>query len=160
MVYFMLAFVARPLHDVVDARATVWLVSNRRYLGLSFAAWHLLHWPILVCFYRILGPDEFWDDFYDILMPGIVILLVITFMAATSTDRAQRWLGMRTWSALHTIGAYTVWAWAFQIYLQRIPERADRHDYVYVWALVAVLAVRWIARVKRVIKPAATRARP
>jgi hypothetical protein len=32
-----------------------------------------------------------------------------------------------------------------------VPERADTHDYVYVWALVAVLAVRWIALIKRVV---------
>jgi hypothetical protein len=34
-------------------------VANRRYLGLSLAAWHLLHWPIIACFVKILGPSEF-----------------------------------------------------------------------------------------------------
>src|SRR5690349_1415459 len=51
--YFFAAFIARPLHDFVSNRATSWLLANRRYLGLSFAAWHLLHWPILGSFYYL-----------------------------------------------------------------------------------------------------------
>jgi DMSO/TMAO reductase YedYZ heme-binding membrane subunit len=132
--FFIAAFVARPLHDVVGGRATSWLVSNRRYLGLSFASWHLMHWPILACFLGIEGPQGFWEDFGDFFLPAIAILLLITAMAATSTDRSQQWMGMRRWSAFHTVGQYVIWSWAFRIYIRRMPDDADLHDRVYLWA--------------------------
>jgi DMSO/TMAO reductase YedYZ heme-binding membrane subunit len=147
--YFVIAFVARPLNDLFDAGWTHWLKANRRYIGLSFAAWHLQHFPILGTLLVILGPHEFWAYFGDVILPAGTILLTITAMAATSTDGAQRWLGMRWWSALHTVGSYAVWAWAFQIYLNRIPDDADRHDYVYLWLLIGALVVRWIAAARR-----------
>jgi hypothetical protein len=111
-----------------------------------------MHWPILLTALALLGPAEFWEWFGDFAIPAGTILTVITLMAATSTDRAQRFLGMRLWSAFHTVGLYLAWAWSFRIYLQRIPEFADRHDYVYLWLLVGVLAFRWIMAVRRLFK--------
>jgi sulfoxide reductase heme-binding subunit YedZ len=143
--YFLAAFLARPLDDLVGGKVTAWLVAHRRYLGLSFAAWHLPHWPIIAGFVIILGPSEFWDGFGDFALRAGAVLLVITLLAATSFDGAQRFLGMRLWSAIHTVGVYVIWSWFLKIYVDRVPDRADTHDVVFAWILVAALALRWIA---------------
>src|SRR5206468_10459762 len=40
LVLFLAVFVASPLRAAWPSRATRWLVENRRYLGVSFAASH------------------------------------------------------------------------------------------------------------------------
>jgi len=153
MLYVIAAFITRPLHELVHSSVTARLLANRRYLGLSFASWHLVHWPVITGFVLILGPEEFWANFGDFVIPAGTILLVITIMAATSNDRAQRFLGMRLWSAIHTLGLYAIWSWAFTIYLGRLPGE-ELHNYVYLWLLIGALAFRWIMTARRVLQRA------
>jgi hypothetical protein len=150
MIYFIVAFTARPLNDLLHMRWTGWLQNNRRYIGLSFAAWHLQHFTVFITLTVLMGASDFLESINDVALPAGTILGVIALMAATSTDRAQRWLGMPVWSAFHTVAAYLVWAWAVRVYLQRFPDYADRHDYVYLWLLVGALVIRWIAAAKRI----------
>ncbi|CAN5686630.1 hypothetical protein BH11MYX1_BH11MYX1_01280 [soil metagenome] len=167
MGYFILAFIARPLHDAFHNRVTSWLLVNRRYVGLSFAAWHLPHWPVIVGFVVVLGPSTFWEYFGDFFLPAIAVLSVITLLAATSTDWAQRKLGMKTWSAIHTVGIYAIWVWAMQIYLSRIPAEPETgnpgpgiHDYVFLWLLLGALAFRWLMLAVRLWKRNTSQPKP
>lgn len=141
---FILVFITRPLHALVQSSATAWLLANRRYLGLSFAAWHLVHWPLLTTLMVLVGPAKFWDMFQSIVIPAGTILLVITLMAATSNNRSRQFLGKPLWSAIHTIGIYAIWAWAFRIYMHKL-KHPNVHAYVYVYTglLVAALLLRW-----------------
>jgi DMSO/TMAO reductase YedYZ heme-binding membrane subunit len=152
MLYFVLAFISRPLHDSVDNPVTRWLVANRRYLGLSFASWHLPHWPILAAMISFAGLSLFWDIFGYALIPATVILMMISVMAATSSDRAQRLLGTRLWSIIHLVGVYAIWFWAFQIYVNRVPDRAGVHDYIYIGLLGGALVFRWSMAVRRIAR--------
>lgn len=140
---FILVFICRPLHDAVGSSVTAWLLARRRYLGLSFASWHLMHWPILGGLMVLLGPATFWEGFREIAVPAGSVLLVITLMAATSTDGAVRFFGNRIWSTIHTLGLYTVWVWFFHVYADGLDFRG-LHGYVYFGLLIAALAFRWI----------------
>src|SRR5262249_1978228 len=75
---FILVFVTRPLHVVVHNSTTAWMLANRRYLGLSFAAWHLMHWPILGSILALVGPAEFWAMYRSFGVPALSVLVVIT----------------------------------------------------------------------------------
>jgi sulfoxide reductase heme-binding subunit YedZ len=123
---FLLAFVTRPLHDLFGNRATAWLLANRRYIGLSFAVWHLIHWPILGSMMYLLGPETFWEYFGDFAIPAGSVLLVITLLAATSNNASQRVLGKRVWSAIHTAGIYVIWGWFFRVYVASRRSRTSR----------------------------------
>jgi DMSO/TMAO reductase YedYZ heme-binding membrane subunit len=148
--FFIAVVICRPLDDLLHNSSTSWLVANRRYLGLSFASWHLMHWPILASILVLLGgPTAFWNAFHGFLLPwGGPILLVITIMAATSFDGAQRALGMRLWSAIHTIGLYTIWVFFFKIYVRRLPT-AKVYNYWYIGILVGALSLRLLMGARR-----------
>lgn len=139
---FMLVFITRPLHDLIDSAWTAWLLANRRYLGLAFAAWHLIHWPILTSMVVLEGPATFWKFTHSYLVPAFCVLLAITFMAATSSNRAVRWLGKRRWSLLHTIGLYAIWLWFVRIYVLMARYQV-LHAYIYLGLAAAGLVLRW-----------------
>jgi methionine sulfoxide reductase heme-binding subunit len=156
---FMLAFVARPLHDLFHNRTTAWLVANRRYIGLSFAAWHLIHWPILGSIMWIVGPAKFWAFFGDFAIPAGSVLLVISLLALTSNNASQRFLGKRVWGAIHTAGIYVIWGWFFKVYvLSKLPQITDPAQKPYIFVYVAILfagmTLRLLMAARRLVKRA------
>jgi sulfoxide reductase heme-binding subunit YedZ len=153
---FLAAFVAHPLHDLVGSKATGWMLANRRYLGLSFAAWHLPHWPILGAFMVMLGPSTFWKYFGSFAIPAGTVLIVITLLTTTSFNRAQKFLGKKLWSAIHTIGIFTIWAWFFRVYMLRHhnPKHAAPYVDVYLVLMVAAMVLRVAMTVRRRMKRA------
>ena len=50
--FFILAILIRPLHQLLHTKWTAWLLANRRYVGLSFAAWHLQHLEQVVLWFQ------------------------------------------------------------------------------------------------------------
>ena len=151
---FLLVFVTRPLHDLFGNRNTAWMLANRRYLGLTFAVWHLMHWPILASLLALVGPAEFWEAFSDIIVPAGGVLVVITLLAVTSNNASQRFFGKRVWGAIHTVGIYIIWVWFAKVYvLSKLPEiasfSAKPYIFVYVSLLFAAMALRLIMATRR-----------
>jgi len=154
---FMLVFVARPLHDLLHKSWTAWLVANRRYLGLSFAAWHLIHWPILGSMIAIQGWTTFYKYTHSYVVPAAAVLVVISIMAATSSNGAMRVLGKPVWSGIHTVGLYIIWFWMVRTYVLRLP-RHEIHGYVYLGIAFAGLAFRLAMAARRRARGAMTQA--
>ena len=102
---FLLVFTASPLHRLRPSAVTRWLMANRRYVGLCVAASHLWHLVAIVAFVRLylLEPLE-----PATLVFGGGGFVLLGLMAATSTDAAQRALGV-WWDRLHKTGLYVVW---------------------------------------------------
>jgi methionine sulfoxide reductase heme-binding subunit len=151
--WFVLVFITRPLHDLLHNRATAWLLANRRYLGLTFAVWHLIHWPILAAMLHIAGPAEFYRGLRHILVPATVGLVLITLLAITSNNASQRILGKQGWRALHTISIYAIWIWFARIYVFGKLLRTNQHPYIFVYVgiLFAAMALRLAMAVRRVL---------
>ena len=86
------------------------MLQNRRWIGLSFALSHGIH-LILILAMSLDFPDPFLSE-----QPagkwfvGGLAYLLIALMALTSTNAAQRWMGMKHWKRLHVIGSYWIWA--------------------------------------------------
>ena len=111
-----------------------------------------MHWPILISVCALMGATEFWHAFREILLPSGSMLVLITVMAATSTNRAVRFLGKPLWSAIHTIGVYVIWSQIFSIYVGRLLDPVvPLHQYIYLALLVATLLFRWIMTAKRLL---------
>lgn len=102
---FLGAFLASPLHRALRNAATAWLLRNRRYLGVSFAASHTWHLSLIVARARVTGEPY---PTLTLLFGGLAYVFV-ALMTATSFDRTARWLGRRRWRALHTTGVYYLW---------------------------------------------------
>ena len=137
---FLLTFIATSLQRFVPGDTSAWLLRNRRYIGVSFAAVHAEHLALL----GVLGV-WYTHSFVDRLNAGtvacgVLAYLFIAAMAATSSDAAVRAMGHRKWKLLHTVGAYYIWILFAQSYIPRAIKSAFYWPFAI--ALVGALALR------------------
>jgi len=151
---FSSAFMASSLRQLYPNTVTRWMLTNRRYLGVSFAVSHFLHLLALIALARV--STEFVESLNAAtLIGGGMAYVFIAAMVATSFDRSAAWLGARAWRRLHTVGAYYIWFIFLQSYLPRAFVSAA---YIPAAALVlGAVAVRGAARLQQrraVVSPA------
>jgi len=116
---FALAFTASSAHRLWPGRFTGWQRRNRRYLGVAFAASHLVH-AALIATLAALDPVAFHIRAGEMSrVPGLIGYGFVIAMAATSFDRARAWLGPRVWQVLHTVGALYLWIAFLNAFLGR-----------------------------------------
>lgn len=117
---FALAFSASSLYLLRPSRSAGWLLKNRRYLGVAFAASHFVHADALLALATV--SERFVNEELNAvtLVGGGLAYAFIAAMAATSTDRTAAWLTPRNWKRLHTVGGYWVWAIFAQSYIPRV----------------------------------------
>jgi hypothetical protein len=140
LVLFVLAFTASAIVELLPSEATRWQRRNRRYLGVSFAASHLIH---LIAILALASMDRalFWKltNLNTIVLAGTAYLLIAA-MAATSFDRTAAWLGRRKWRLLHLLGGWYIWI-SFAVAIgKRVP--LDR----FYWPMAALVLAAGIVR--------------
>jgi DMSO/TMAO reductase YedYZ heme-binding membrane subunit len=145
-VLLLAAFVASSARRLWRSDATSWLLRNRRYLGVSFAASHTLHLAgILMLVTR--WPDSFWLKTSNVtIFGGGLGYLFVTAMALTSSDAAVRRLGMQRWKLMHRVG---IW-FLFGIFLLNYgPAGLSRPAYLPAsLAVLGALGLRIAAQVR------------
>ena len=115
---FSLAFTASSARVLWQNGVTKWLLANRRYLGLSYAASHAIHLLALIALYP--ASDDFRTSLNAVTLVGGGIAYAFTAaMAATSNDASVAALGRRRWTLLHTVGGWFIWFVFAQSYLPR-----------------------------------------
>ena len=146
LLLFLLAFSASSLAYFAPNRLTRWLLQNRRYLGLSFAASHGLH-ALAIGLFAAQHPAAFAEHTRSMpIGPGLVAYAFIAAMAASSNDRALRWLGAGRWRALHLIGSLVVWVAFFKATFSRTAHSAAYWlPVVVLLAALCVRLARWAA---------------
>ena len=154
---FGLAFAASSVRRLWPSEATRWLLTNRRYVGVSFATSHVAHLLALLA----LADWSFATfvakaDWTGLILGGLGYLFIAA-MVATSFDRTAAWLGPRRWQRLHTAGGWYLWFIFFASFAPRVGESLA-YAVPTLWML-AVLAVRLRARRARrpVVAAAAVR---
>jgi len=132
------AFLASSLARLWPSRFTRWLLSNRRYIGLSFAAGMLWHF-VLVAWY--IGTFGYHLETQDISLDvaGVLLLLAMTL---TSFAVFRKKLTPVGWRRLHTVGIYTLWLLPTFFYLEDFIHGHDLPDGTAVAILLSVLAIR------------------
>lgn len=116
---FLAAFTASAMHRLWPGRFARWQRRNRRYLGVAFAASHLIHAAAIIAL-ASLHPAAFHDRAASMSrIPGLVAYGLLVAMAVTSFDRTAGWLGARAWKVLHTIGALYLWGAFVNAFLVR-----------------------------------------
>jgi hypothetical protein len=142
MLLFSAAFVASSVRVLWPTERTRWLLANRRYIGVSFAASHAIHLAAIIALVRT-APDAQIGT--ATLIAGGLAYVFLAAMTATSFDRSAAWLGARRWHLLHKTGMYYCWFIFFISYLPR--AFAESLWYApFVILLLATLALRWAAR--------------
>ena len=135
-VLFTTAFAASALARRWPGPATRWLVMNRRQIGVSFAASHLVHLFAILALSRLT--PVFTDATIAIAALGYV---AIAAMTVTSFDSTAAWLGPRRWRRLHLTAGYYIWAVFLASYLPRTILESPAYA-PFVVVLLAVLALR------------------
>ena len=144
-----LVLAVTPLRVITRTPA---LARFRRLLGLNVFAYATLH---LLCYAWLDMGLEVADIAKDIakrpfILVGFAATVLLLLLAATSFQRAQRWLGAKRWQALHR----AVYGVAVLAILHFYWMRAGKQDFAEVAAYAAVLGLLlgwrvWHARLKR-----------
>jgi hypothetical protein len=108
LVLFLMAFTASSLIGQTRSDITEWLARNRRYIGVSFAASHVIHGAAIiwlaqtdyVLFLQITNIVTF--------ISGGLAYVLIALMVMTSFDYTANLVGRRIWMAIHTTGAWYI----------------------------------------------------
>ena len=123
------------------------LARFRRMLGLLTYFYVLLH---LLCYSWLDMGFDWADTVRDIIKRPFIWLgfgafVLLTLLAATSLNRAVRWLGSKRWQRLHQ----SVYAIAALSLLHFFWMRAGKNNFTEVWVYAAVIAVLLGWRVRR-----------
>jgi methionine sulfoxide reductase heme-binding subunit len=140
LLLFLLTFTASAAWRRWRGAWTRWQLTNRRYLGLSFAVSHGLHLVAIIAFAQ-LAPMQF-DQASDpsTRFVGEIGYAFIVAMAVTSFDATAAWLGRRAWKILHTTGAWYLWLVFLLSYVSRAVH--DTHYWIGVAVVLSALVVR------------------
>jgi hypothetical protein len=146
--WLYLAFAAFSLCRLLPGNGSRWLLRNRRYVGLAYAAG--MGWQLLFIVWLVLGHFPYYqevaDNPYDLAeeLPGYVFLIA---MVITSLGSGRNLLQPRAWKRLHTVGIYYLWAetwstyWWYSFYYED-----PRLIYpVYFWAGLLAWGLRLLA---------------
>jgi hypothetical protein len=146
LVFFVIAFAARPLNDLFHTRWSRWLRKHRRYVGLAAAAFLLQHLWLLPAIYiqdhRVIGFMLTKGHFF----PALVSLSLATLLTLTSFDWAQR--ALPGWPVLHWIGIQAMWFWYAKAAYGEWTVRKTTMYVVLLGLLGLAMAVRIAARIK------------
>ncbi|GKT21396.1 protein-methionine-sulfoxide reductase heme-binding subunit MsrQ [Acidovorax sp. SUPP3334] len=150
-----LALAVTPLRVITGTPA---LARFRRMLGLFVYFYAVLH--LMAYAWLDMGFD--WPEIvYDIgkrpfILVGTLAIVLLTLLAATSFNRAIRWIGAKRWQALHRI-VYLVAGLAL---LHFFWMRAGKNNFAEVAVYAAIIGVllgwRVWKRVARRVPPART----
>ena len=116
----ILAYIARPLHQLLPSAFSKAALARRRWIGLGFAISHTIHLAALSMALWLAGQSP---ELITVVGGGLAYVLLYA-MAFTSTAAAQRRLG-KWWKRLHRFGIHYLWLIFAQSYLGRAfdPER-------------------------------------
>lgn len=116
---FSVAFVASSIQYFFKGLFTFWLLSNRRFWGISYAILHIIHLAFLV-FLQFRFHPVFDLAASTSLMAGGLAYLFTFFMLLTSFDTFRSRLSIRSWIFIHTIGGYWIWIIFMNTYISRL----------------------------------------
>jgi len=115
LIYVVVA--ASALQVLFPGPLSMWLLRNRKYLGLSFAvamAWQGLFIFIVSYFQR----EYYYEEIFLIRdeLERSTGYLFLAAMVVTSFQAGRRYLNAKQWRLLHKSGIYFLWACPFSTY--------------------------------------------
>lgn len=132
--FLCIALAVTPLRVTLQWTA---LARLRRMLGLYVFFYALLHFVSYGWLDMGFDLPDIWKDIVKrpFILVGTLALLLLTALAATSFNRAIRWMGGRRWQALHR----SVYAVACLAILHFFWMRAGKNNFQEVAVYAAIL---------------------
>jgi DMSO/TMAO reductase YedYZ heme-binding membrane subunit len=143
---FLPAYAASALHQLWRSPATKWMMRERRSLGLGYAVAQLAHLGTILA--ALSASEEPFVFDVGILFGGTAFALLVA-MTATSSDAAQRRLGMRAWKRLHIVGIHFIWFIYLASYQGNVVEEGTLWGWIGLVLVIGALLLRVAARLSR-----------
>jgi hypothetical protein len=143
LILFAIAFTASSVESLWPSSLSRWSLRHRRWIGLSFASSHFIHLGLIISM-TVFFPDPFVRDqsmaqwVFGGLAYGFVFL-----MALTSTDQAQRWMGLKTWKRLHFVGSHWIWVLFLLTYVKHAKEGPHLFYLPFLLFTLALIPIRY-----------------
>ena len=105
--WLYLAFAASSLALLFPGYISRWLLRNRRYIGLCFAA--AMGWQLTFILWMVIGYTDYYSEELYLLsdivvqIPGYILLFAMT---VTSFKPGRRLLSSKQWRVLHKGSIY------------------------------------------------------
>lgn len=160
--WLYLTFAASSLHVLLPGPLTRWLLRNRKFFGLIFAA--AMAWQgFFILWMVIIHSDYYINEVYVLrdAIEGVVGYIFLAAMTFTSFPFGRKLLSPRLWRYLHKAGIYFLWAYAFSVYwwaLFYYPNPLPI-DYIFYWGGFLAWAVRAAAWNKKRLRLAEKKTR-
>lgn len=138
-ILFLCAFVASALHRIRSTPLTAWLLTNRRYLGVSMAVSHTYHAIAILGLWFVTSGALKFDALGTL---GYIFLITMT---VTSFKRPAAWIGQSAWKILHTTGMHYFWLGFTMEFSLRISQS------MFIYLPLSILLV--VAMMLRVVAP-------
>jgi hypothetical protein len=134
--WLYLAFAASSVQALFPGPFSLWLMRNRKYLGLCFAA--AMAWQGLFILWMVMVYRDFYINEIYVLrdaIEGTIGYIFLMAMTVTSFMPVRKHMQLKTWKLLHKSGMYFLWAYAFSVYWWNLFYYASpvAIDYVYYW---------------------------
>lgn len=143
--WLYIAFAASSIQTLFPGPFSRWLLRNRKYIGMCFAA--AMAWQGFFILWLVTGHTDYFVNQVYVLrdaIEGVVGYAFLFAMTVTSFPRGRKLLKPRQWRLLHLSGIYFMWAYAFSVYWWALHYYSNPVplDYIYYWAGFAA----WVAR--------------
>ena len=147
------AFAASSLQVVFPGVFTRWVLRNRSYIGLCFAA--AMGWQLsFILWLTGIHTDYYVNEVYVLsdVVEGVVGYALLIGMVLTSFKFGRSHLSPKQWKLLHKTGIYWLWIYAWSVYwfnLFYYEDSAVLIDYIYYWAGLLAWVMRMLAWSKK-----------
>lgn len=143
-----ITFAASSVQKLFPGPLGAWLLRNRKYVGLCFAA--AMAWQgFFILWMTIVHSDYYVNEVYVLrdAIEGVLGYLFLTAMVLTSFKPGRKLLKPANWRLLHLCGIYFLWAYAFSVYWWNLFYYGAPVllDYIYYWGGFLAWAMRAVA---------------
>lgn len=146
VIYFCLAFGASSFYGIIQNSTSVWILKNRKYLGVSFAIVHLIHLLFLVLLHCYFYKVFIHRSILELALGGLAYVFIV-LMLLTSFDQVSKMISKSVWTTLHTLGGY----WILIVFSNSIIGRAISGNYEYI-PLAILLIIVWLVRLIALVR--------
>jgi methionine sulfoxide reductase heme-binding subunit len=141
-VIFLMTFLATSLVQLFPSSLTLWMSTNRRYLGLSFSMLYGYHaLGFLGIFWLTQHPGVEGVE----LIASVVSYVFLVVMTVSSFSRFARLLSPWLWDSIHTVGMWTCWYFFLQEFIHKAEEVSLFMYLPLVLLTIGAAVLRWIA---------------
>jgi hypothetical protein len=153
------AFAASSVQVLFPGAFSRWLLRNRKFIGLSFAA--AMGWQLTFILWLVTVHSEYYVSEVYVLsdvVEGVSSYAFLLAMVLTSFKFGRSRLTPKQWKLLHTTGIYWLWCYAWIAYWYNLfyyESPALFIDYVYYWGGFLAWGLRLAAWSKKRSKQSA-----